>query len=346
MTLAAAGLFVSAVPAIAAARVDPAAEDALKDVPPAEREKVLAFERALHPQSGVVKLAGGKASLNLGDQYYYLPAEDAKKVLVDAWGNPPEAASDVLGMVFPKGAHFYDGTWGAVLTYDDSGHIDDKDAASEDYDSVLSDMRSGEADENAARKEAGYGGVHLVGWAQAPTYDSASKTLIWARNIKFDGEQVNTLNYDVRKLARTGVLSMNMVTSMDRIGEVREAAKELGQTVQFDAGSRYADFDSSTDHMADYGLAGLVAAGAGVAVAKKVGLLGILLLFLKKGLVLVIAAAAGAFAWIKRKLGFGGSEEVADDYGYDEAPVEPLPEAPDAPEAPASADASDTGATG
>jgi uncharacterized membrane-anchored protein len=122
----------------------------------------------------------------------------------------------------------------------------------------------------------------------------------------------------VRKLARTGVLSMNMVSSMDRLGEVRSAAAALGSTVQFDAGSRYADFDASVDHTADYGLAGLVAAGAGVAVAKKAGILGFLLIFLKKGFIILLAAAAGAFAWIKRKLGSGGTE-ADEDYAYEEA---------------------------
>lgn len=325
--LAAASLLCSFAPAIAASRVEPAVEDALKDVPPDQRQKILDFERSLHPETGSIRLEGGKATLNLGDDYYFLPADEARKVLTEAWGNPPEASSNVLGLVFPKSAHFYDGGWGAVLTYEDTGHVDDKDAASEDYDSVLSDMQSGEDDENAARKEAGYGGVHLIGWAQPPTYDSAAKTLIWARNIRFDGEEVNTLNYDVRKLARTGVLSMNMVTTMDQIGEVREAAKALGDTVQFDTGSRYADFDASTDHVADYGLAGLVAAGAGLAVAKKAGLLGILLIVLKKAFVFLVAGAVAAFAWIKRKLGLGSDEEsAADDYIDDEPSPELLDE--------------------
>jgi uncharacterized membrane-anchored protein len=297
---------------------------------PQDREKTLAFEKSLHPTGGTVQVPGAHSSLNLGDQYYFLPAEEAKKLLVEAWGNPPDSVSDVLGMVFPKGRSFYDGTWGAVVTYDDTGHVEDKDAQSQDYDSVLENMKSGEADENAARKEAGYGAIHLVGWAQAPTYDSANKTLIWARNIKFDGAAENTLNYDVRKLARSGVVSMNMIDGMSHLALVRTAAGDLGRTVQLDSGSRYADFDSSTDKMADYGLAGLVAAGAGVAVAKKAGLLGIILLFLKKGIVIVLAAAAGAWAWFKRKFGFGKDEAGADeaDYSAYSASSDALPEAP------------------
>lgn len=333
MLLATAGLVLVAVPATSAPPTDAAATAALAELTSEERAKTLEFERSLRPQQGIVRVYGGNASLNLGDKYYFLPAEDAKRVLTEAWGNPPEAANDVLGMVFPKGRHFYDGTWGAVLTYEDTGHVDDEDAASQDYQAVLDEMKSGEEAENAARKEAGYGGVHLVGWAQQPTYDATGKTLIWARNIKFDGEQANALNYDVRKLGRTGVLSMNMVSSMDDLPNVRAAAAGLSGTVEFDKGMAYADFDPSSDKVAEYGLAGLVAAGAGVAVAKKAGILGLLLLFLKKGFVVVLAAAAGLWAFLKRKLGWS-KDEADEEYQWDAAGEEPVEAEPSEPPAP------------
>ena len=96
-----------------------------------------------------------------------------QRILVEAWGNPPEAATNVLGMVFPKGRSFNDGTsWGVVLENEDTGHISDKDASSQDYDSVLSDMKSSAEEENEARKQQGYPESHIVGWAQAPTYDA------------------------------------------------------------------------------------------------------------------------------------------------------------------------------
>ena len=105
----------------------------------------------------------------------------------------------------------------------------------------------------------------------------------------------------------TGVLSLNMVDTMSHLPQVREAAVELGKTVSFDPGARYADFDAKTDHMADYGLAGLVAAGAGVLAATKLGFLAVILLFLKKGFAVLIAAGLGAIAWFRRK--FRAAEE-------------------------------------
>lgn len=40
-------------------------------------------------------------------------------------------------MVFPAGKTFHDKTWGAVIGYENEGHVSDKDASSQDYDSVL-----------------------------------------------------------------------------------------------------------------------------------------------------------------------------------------------------------------
>jgi len=268
-----------------------------------------AIESTLHPKTGAVTIPVAHVTLQLGNSYYYLPADEAKRVLTEGWGNSPDQVANVLGMVFPAGKTFHDETWGAVIEYEDTGHVSDKDAASQDYNSVLTDMKSSEEESNKAAKEQGYPGSHIVGWAQAPTYDASTRTLIWARNIKFDGAQGNTLNYDVRTLGRTGVLSLNMVDSMDNLPDVRLAAKGLGSTIKFDSGSSYGDFNPSTDKLADYGLAGLVAAGAGLVVAKKAGLLAILVIFAKKAIALIIAAFVAAAAWFKRKFRRGQSAE-------------------------------------
>lgn len=323
-------LLVCAAPGIAQAP-GADAKALLARMTPEVRANTLALEKSLHPSGGSIQIPGGHATLNLGKDYYFVPADEAKRVLTEAWGNPPQSVSNVLGLIFPAGHTFYDGSWGAVVEYEDGGHVDDKNAASEDYDAVLTSMRDGEEEQNKAAKDGGYSASHLVGWAQPPSYDAAGKTLIWARDIKFEGSPVDTLNYDVRKLARTGVLSLNMVDSMPNLPAIRTAAVDLGRTVQFDGGARYADFDKSTDKLADYGLAGLVAAGAGVLIAKKLGIIGLALLFLKKGIVILLIALGGGWRWIKRKLGMGGEEVVEQETAYEPAVDEALPERDEPP---------------
>ncbi len=267
------------------------------------------FMAGLKKLTGIIALPEAKASLNLGERYYFLGPEDSRKVIVDAWGNPGEAADGVLGMVFPTDqSPLGENDWGAAVTYLDSGFVADKDARKTDYGKVLGQLRDGEDKENEQRKKDGFPQTHLVGWAQAPSYDQSSHALIWARQLHFGDEKDDTLNYDVRVLGRRGVLSLNMVSHMSQLAQMRSAAGDLQRTAIFDTGSRYADYKSGTDKRAAYGLAGLVLAGAGLAVAQKAGLIAIALLFLKKGIVVIGLGAAAAWAWLKRR--FGGNKTV------------------------------------
>jgi len=311
--------------------VPTAAQPAGADQKARERELTAILE-SLHPVSGDVAIPEASAVLHLGKDYYYLPAGEAKRVLVEGWGNPPQTAEGVLGLVFPAGKTFLDDVWGAVISYESTGYVTDKDAASTDYDSLIKEMKEGTEAVNEERTRQGYPAQHLIGWAQAPTYDPRSHSLVWAKNVQFEGQTDNTLSYDVRMLGRNGVLSLNMITGMSKLAETREAAAKFAGAAEFQPGSRYADFREG-DKTADYGLAGLVAAGAGVAVAKKVGLIGIILAFGKKFIVLIIALVAGLGAWFRRKLGGG---EPAQDYepaAY-ESWEEPQVESPADPAAP------------
>ena len=289
----------AAAPALAQDSGAPGAEPTAAEK--AQVEKYKAILASLHPMRGDVPIPGAAATLHLGDGYYFLNATDAKRVLTEGWGNPPEAVSNTLGMIFPQGKAFTDDTWGAVVTYQPDGYISDSDAKTADYSKLLHDMQSGEDDENKARKDKGFEPIHLVGWAQAPSYDPARHTVIWARELQFGDAPEHTLNYDVRELGRRGVLSVNIIDKMSHLQAIRAAAAGLGGMAAFDPGSRYADYQSGVDKKAAYGIAGLVAAGAGVVLAQKLGLIGIALLFLKKGIVLVIAAFSGGLAWLRNK---------------------------------------------
>lgn len=279
--------------------------------PPREAgQSVAEFKKGLSPRTGRIALPAAEASLNLGQAYYFLGPEDARKVLVDAWGNHPDTADGVLGMIFPAGADFSN-SWGAVVTYEEPGHILDKDAATQDYGAVLKDMQEATEESNKERASAGYQPLHLAGWAQAPTYDASRKVLVWAQDLAAEGETEHSLNYDVRSLGRTKVLSLNMVDGMSNLPTVRAAADSLGATVQFDPGARYADFVPGSDSEAGYGLAGLVAAGAGVAAAKKLGLLGVILAFGKKFVVLIAVALGGLWRALKGRFSKDeGAEEA------------------------------------
>jgi uncharacterized membrane-anchored protein len=244
-------------------------------------------------QTGDVTLPNKVATLHLGDKYRYLDPMETNKLLM-AWGN--ESDTTTQGTIIPVDVEpFSDAGWAVILTYEDDGHIDDSDAAEIDYDGMLKDMKEGTEDHNAARKEAGFQAVHLIGWAEKPHYDASAKKLYWAKELDFEGSPAHTLNYDVRVLGREGVLSMNAVASMDQLEQIRSEMRPLIDVAEFNEGYRYADFDAKTDRMAEYGLGALIAAGVGA----KLGLfakLGAFLLAFKKFIFIGLIALGGLLA--------------------------------------------------
>lgn len=280
------------------------AADDDKALTPAQQQQMAKFKAIYDSETrrtGDIHLDKANVTLHLGDRYYFLGPDDAKRVLVEGWSNPPENAEGVMGIIFPAGRNFLD-SWGAVVTFDLTGYVSDKDAKSADYDKLLTESRKGEDDVNTQRKKDGFQTIHLVGWAQPPTYDSATHSEIWARDVQFSDQKVDTLNYDLRLLNRRGVLTLNLVSSMDALPEARAAAVDLSRVAAFDAGERYDDYKLG-DKKAAYGVAGLVAAGLGVAAAQKLGLLAVGLLFLKKAAVLIVAGFAAVAAWFRKLFG-------------------------------------------
>jgi len=241
-------------------------------------------------QTGDILLPNKVATLHLGDKYRYLDPIETNKLLM-AWGNESDLTTQ--GTIIAADVEPFSETgWAVFLTYEDDGHVDDSDAAEIDYDDMLKDMKEGTEDHNDARKEAGFEAVHLIGWAEKPHYDATAKKLYWAKELDFEGSPTHTLNYDVRVLGREGVLSMNAVASMDQLSQIRADMRPLIDVAEFNEGYRYAEFNSKTDRMAEYGLGALIVAGVGA----KLGLfakLGALLLAFKKFIIIGVIALGG-----------------------------------------------------
>jgi uncharacterized membrane-anchored protein len=256
------------------------------------------FVEKLHFTKGDVALPAAKAHLNLGPEFQYLDHDQARSVLEQLWGNPPD--DSVLGLVVPTETSLADPrSWAVVVTYSDEGYVSDEDAAKIDYADMLKQMQDATREQNPEREKAGYGTLDLVGWAEPPHYDAKNKKLYWAKELAFKGASDNTVNYDIRVLGRSGYLSLNAVAGKSDIVAVRTGMQQLLPTVEFDAGQRYADYDPKTDKLAAYGIAALIGGG----IAAKAGLfakLGVLLLAAKKFVVFILV---GLFAGIKKLFG-------------------------------------------
>jgi uncharacterized membrane-anchored protein len=232
------------------------AQEARPELPPAIRQLL----DGLKYQTGEVTLKDGLAKITLPETFRFLGPDDANQVLTKLWGNPPGARP--LGMLVPTSANLASGeAWAVIVTFEEDGYVKDDDAAKIDYNDLLKQMKEGTAAANEERLKNGYPAIELVGWAAPPRYDAATKKMYWAKDLKFGAEDAHTLNYGIRILGRRGVLVLNAVASMEQLPEIEAATPAILGMVEFQPGHRYADFNQSTDQVAKYGLAGLVAGG-------------------------------------------------------------------------------------
>jgi len=260
---------------------------------PEELDSKLAY------QTGKVQLSGGMATITLPPSFRFLGQQDSRKLLV-AWGNPPESAQGVLGMLVPSDVSpLSEDGWAIVVTYDDDGYVNDEDAKTLNYDKVLNEMQEQTVASNEARQKEGFEPITLIGWAEPPHYDAAAHKLYWAKELKFGSSTDHTLNYSIRILGRRGVLVLNAVSSIGQLDVVKKGTPDVLAAVEFNEGHRYADYLPGTDKAAAYGIGGLIV-GATAAKAGLFKLIWVAILASKK---LILAGLVAAGAAIKKLLG-------------------------------------------
>jgi uncharacterized membrane-anchored protein len=111
------------------------ADELLKSVEAARK-----IESELKFQHGVIEIRDGLATIKLAGAYRYLDSDDAQKVIVDLWGNPP--GEKTLGMIVPASFKALDqNSWGVIITYDEKGYVKDNEAGEINYDDLLKEMQ-------------------------------------------------------------------------------------------------------------------------------------------------------------------------------------------------------------
>lgn len=265
------------------------ADGAEPPLSPQEQEYLAAARQlwdSLERRTGDVALPNGVASLKVPESFYYLAPADAEKVLVEVWGNPPGSGATTLGMLMPSEyTPFEDESWGVTIEYQEDGHVSDEDADSIDYGELLAQMQDDTREASKERVAQGYEPIELLGWAAPPFYDKTTHKLHWAQELKFGDAEAHTLNYNIRVLGRSGVLVLNFIAGMNQKALIEANLDKVLAMAEFDAGSRYTDFDPDIDEVAAYGIGALVAGK----VAAKTGLIAAAVIFLKKfGVALVV----------------------------------------------------------
>lgn len=248
----------------------------------------------------------GQAILRLPAEYGFIPADEAKRLL-EAMGN--RVGEGLAGMIVSMAEQ--ETGWFMVVSYTESGFIKDDDARDWDADELLENIRAGTEEANKVRRARGIPEMEIIGWAEKPQYDAANHRLVWSvasRDKEQAEDQYSGVNYNTLALGRQGYISMNLVTDLAVIEDLKPVAKDMLAALVFNEGKRYTDFSESTDKVAEYGLAALVAGAA----AKKLGFFALLAAFAAKfAKVIGVAAVAGAGILAKVMKGRRAGRSVA-----------------------------------
>ncbi|WP_248722603.1 DUF2167 domain-containing protein [Seonamhaeicola sp. ML3] len=250
-------------------------------------------------KTGTIDIGDGLATIEVPEGFKFLDSEQSKKVLTDLWGNPP---SETMGMLFPEDMTplHENFTYCVEIEYAEEGYIDDEDAEDLDYDDLLEEMQEDTNAANEERIKLGYETVELVGWASSPYYDQENKKLHWAKELKFENTEVNTLNYNIRVLGRKGYLNLNAIGDITMLEAFNTDRDNILQSVEFTAGNRYSDFNPDIDKVAAYGIGGLIAGK----ILAKAGFFALILKFWK----FIAVGAVALFSGFRKKI-FGGKKE-------------------------------------
>jgi uncharacterized membrane-anchored protein len=234
-----------------------------------------------------------QGEIALPDGYGFVPRAESIKVM-ELMGNQTDER--FMGLILPLGDD--DRNWFVTLDYEAAGYIKDDEARDWKADELLDSLKEGTEAGNEHRKEVGAPALKVTRWIEKPNYDATRHHLVWSAEVMLkEGEDADPgVNYNTYVLGREGYFSMDLVTSASTVESDKPAAKQLLSAINFNAGKRYADFNSSTDKVAAYGLAALV---GGVAI-KKLGLLAVIGAFLIKFAKVGILLAAGGAAAIKK----------------------------------------------
>jgi uncharacterized membrane-anchored protein len=295
------GRVLAAVVALTLSAMGVRADGTAAANPPTQQQANEAEQQAAEAAAKLAKIYGpakvalkDEGELDLPQGYTFVPQPEAGRI-VRAYGNTESPA--LVGLVLPAGD---DANWWATLDFIKAGYVKDDDAKRWNADELLAGLEEAMKAENDERATRGFPAMEITGWIEPPAYDDRTHRLVWSALVRRVGEtgEAGSVNYNTYALGRDGYFSLDLITSKGAIEANKPIANTLLAAIAYDKGKSYGDFDASSDHVAEYGLAALV---GGVAL-KKLGLFALGAAFFAKfvkviglGVIVVIAAARRLF---------------------------------------------------
>lgn len=240
---------------------------------------------------------GSMAQLNVPAGYRFTGKQGALRVM-ELTHNP--SSGKELGVVIPAGE---DVKWFMTFEFDDTGYVKDDEKDKLDADAILKSIQEGTEAANEERRKRGWKPFHVTGWQTRPYYDPLTHNLTWA--ISGNGDDPTSsgsINHSIRLLGRGGTMNVDLVVAPADYEASIAQFNAVISGFSYTQGQRYSDFRAG-DKVAKYGLAALIAGGAGAVLLKT----GLLAKFWK----LIVVGIAALIGLIKKLFGsIFGSKEI------------------------------------
>jgi uncharacterized membrane-anchored protein len=267
---------------------------------PSQKEEQPKIPWQVGPTTGQL---GDIAQINIPKGFRFTGKAGTQQLLVLTHNVP---SGSELGAVVGDDAT---STWFMIFEFQDTGYVKDDEKDKLDAGALLKSLQEGTEQGNEERKRRGWRALHVTGWDRTPYYDPATHNLTWATHVRGDDpKDSGSVNHSIRLLGRRGTINVDLVADPEEYAASLPAFNTLISGFAYNQGNRYSDFTAG-DKVAEYGLAALIAGGAG-AVALKTGLLAKLWKFIVVGVV----AIAGFIKRMFRSI-FGKEEKVEDPSG-------------------------------
>jgi uncharacterized membrane-anchored protein len=238
--------------------------------------------------AGHYQLTQSHSHIDLPDGYYLLLGADAARY--DTLSNGVDA-SGTEAVVFNNADHT-----AVYFVFYDKGFVKDDDWSEVNADEFLKQMQEQELKHNSDRVRQGVDYLLIDGWKETPRYDGATHTAYWATSLS--NAMNRWINASAVRLARNGYHYVIWVGDESTFtGSSNSLATVMGLH-DYDDGYRYADHVDG-DKLAGFGIGALAASILGVKFGGGflAGLLGGVLFYGKKILVMVALIVGGFTAW-------------------------------------------------
>lgn len=271
---------------VGAEEAEPVLTPAQQEV--AAQEALDAFLGQFNWQTEGAGELGDWSMVEIPEGFLYLNGAEAD-TLMQGFGNLP---GEYEGMISAKNVE-----WFVIFQFEETGYVKDDEKDELDAAALLSQLKADEVEVNEYRKENGYSELHTVGWSVEPKYNEMTNNLEWGLLLRSeDGSE--SINYKTKLLGRHGIMNVTLVCDPGSLQSILPAYQSILTGHQYQTGESYAEFKQG-DKIAEYGLTALIVGGAAYGAAK-LGLLGNLVLFFKKGAKLIIAAIVAIGVGIKK----------------------------------------------